>query len=213
MQVAGKSTSLILLRHDEPAEQSRSGCFGLRAIRDLCRQQRPRFRKLAACFMPAPCRRCRVLQREIWRDAVQRSADGPPRHTRAYPPRSGARESSSWRLWCFRPDGSTAGVTVTEPCRFACSRSVRANAGARSARTEHGGEVETHCLLARPPEQLLGADVPRRDDPLRIQRDESMIGKTLDGETKNVLGDEVCGRSSRSLSHGTIRIGYATVHR
>ena len=63
-----------------------------------------------------------------------------------------------------------------------------------------------HCLLASPPEQVLGAYVPEGDDPLRIQRDESMIGKTLDGETKNVLG-EVSAVLSPLLSHGMVQIG------
>ena len=54
--------------------------------------------------------------------------------------------------------------------------------------------MDTQGLLAPPSEQVLGAGVPEGDDSLRIQRDDSMIGKTLDDEAKNVLG-EVSGRS------------------
>ena len=66
--------------------------------------------------------------------------------------------------------------------------------------------MDTHCLLAPPSEQVLGARVPESDDPVRIQRDDSLIGKTLDDETKNVLG-EVPAVLSPLLSHGMVPIG------
>ena len=57
VEVLGESTPLVLLGDDEPAEQPCSGCFGLRAVSDLRRQQRPRFRQLAARL----CHRRRVV--------------------------------------------------------------------------------------------------------------------------------------------------------
>ena len=65
--------------------------------------------------------------------------------------------------------------------------------------------MDTYCLLARPSEQVFGALVPESDDPVRIQRDDSLIGKTLDDETKNVLG-EVPAVLSPLLSHDVVPI-------
>ena len=56
VEVLGESTPFILLGDDEPAEQPRSRCFGLRPISDLRGQQGPRFRQLAARLS----RRCHV---------------------------------------------------------------------------------------------------------------------------------------------------------
>jgi hypothetical protein len=53
VEISGQPPALILLRDDEAAEQPRAGRFGLRAIRDLRRQQRPRFSELPLCL----CRR------------------------------------------------------------------------------------------------------------------------------------------------------------
>ena len=55
--------------------------------------------------------------------------------------------------------------------------------------------------------ELLGADVPGGDEPLRIQRDESMFGKTLDSETKNVLGDDGLGLFSRPSAKVRLQSG------
>jgi len=66
--------------------------------------------------------------------------------------------------------------------------------------------VDTHCLIAPPSEQVFGARVPESDDPVRIQRNDSLIGKTLDDETKNVL-EAVPAVLSPLLSHGMVPIG------
>lgn len=58
--------------------------------------------------------------------------------------------------------------------------------------------MDTQRLLAPPPEKLFGADVPGSDEALSIERDESMIGKTVDSETKNVLRDDASGVSRAS---------------
>lgn len=54
VEISGQSPALILLRDDEAAEQPRSARFGLRAIRDLRRQQRPRFSELPLCLCRRP---------------------------------------------------------------------------------------------------------------------------------------------------------------
>jgi hypothetical protein len=56
VEVLGESTPFVLLSDDEPAKQSLPRRFGLPAIRDLRRQQGPRFRELASDL----CRRRRV---------------------------------------------------------------------------------------------------------------------------------------------------------
>ena len=137
VEVLGESTSFVLLGDDEPAEQSRSGCFGLRAVSDLRRQQRPRFRQLAARL----CRR-RVVDsrsrnariggqrcngRQMRRDAI-------PQHACLVMKRENGR-----------PDVSGASVLMVQPpcgshrtLPFRFLQISRADAGVPSARTEQG---------------------------------------------------------------------------
>jgi hypothetical protein len=84
---------------------------------------------------------------------------------------------------------------------------TRANSGLHSARTEERRDVDSQRLLTAPPEKVLGAEVPERDDAEGIQRDESVVGKPLDGETKNDR-ERVSAIPEALFSHETFRIGW-----
>ena len=137
VEVLGESTPFVLLGDDEPAEQPRSGCFGLRPISDLRGQQGPRFRQLAARL----CRRRRVGGGVLCQARVggkrchrQMRRDTVPEHFRRVSKRENGRSDVSGAavLMVHPPCGSHR----TLPLGFL--QISRADAGVRSTRTEQG---------------------------------------------------------------------------
>jgi hypothetical protein len=164
VQVSGESTPLILLGDDEPAEQSRPGCFGLRAVGDLCREERLDSESCRRVSAGVGSSGSRSTARKSGA-AVRVAAGGPPPipdHTLVRP---GPPEWSSGRfgssVLMAQPPRDRHGAL---PLRFL--QIIRANPGVERARPEHGGDVNTQCVLALPAEELLGTDVPGCDEPL-----------------------------------------------